>query len=282
MEVSQHLEELINSTAGLASLPSVFHRIDAAVENPYSTLDQIATIIMEDPGLAARLLKIANSSFYSFPQPVETITRALTVVGTGQLRDLVMATSAISQFQGVSPDLISTTDFWRHSIACGLAARVIATYRREANVESFYVAGLLHDVGRLVLFLNRPRPSAVLLQHCRNQGTLLYLAEHAAVGFDHASVGGALLAKWKLPERLLVPVRYHHQPAGAQSFAVETAIVHVADIVAHSMRLGASGEMFIPPLDPWAWERVGLSPGLIPTIAKQIDKQYGEAVRLFS
>lgn len=276
------LEELIGSMTGLVSLPDVFHRIDAAVENPCSTLDQIAAIIMEDQGLAARLLKIANSSFYSFPQPVETITRALTVVGTGQLRDLVMATTAVNQFQGVSAELINIADFWRHSIACGLASRVIATYRREANVESFYVAGLLHDVGRLAFFLARPKIAAVFLMQSRKNEHLLLQTEKTGMGFDHAEIGGALLSKWKLPERLQAPVRWHHAPLGSERFPIESAVVHVADIVAHGLRLGSSGETFIPPLDPFAWDRLGLAPGLLPAIAKQVEKQYTEAVRLFS
>lgn len=282
MSANRPLDRMIEASANLVSLPDVFHRINAAVEHPFSTLDQIAAIIMEDPGLTARLLKIANSSFYSLPHPVETISRALTVVGTRQLRDLVMATVAVNQFNGVPDNLLNISDFWRHSIACGLAARVIATYRREANVESFYVAGLLHDVGRLLLFMIRPEVSARMMQEARENKMLLHQAERQIVGFDHAEIGGALLEKWKLPERLYQMVRWHHQPSLGENHAETATVIHIADIVAQCLRMGFSGEWFIPVLDKKAWEMSGLTPNMIPTIAKQVEKQYGVAIHLFS
>ncbi|MBF0609949.1 MAG: HDOD domain-containing protein [Magnetococcales bacterium] len=282
MASNRVLDRMIEASANLVSLPDVFHRINAAVEHPFSTLDQIAAIIMEDPGLTARLLKIANSSFYGLPHPVETISRALTVVGTRQLRDLVMATVAVNQFNGVPDNLLNISDFWRHSITCGLAARVIATYRREANVESFYVAGLLHDVGRLLFFMIRPEVSAKLMEDAKSQGLLLHQVEKQSVGFDHAEIGGALLAKWKLPDRLCQMVRWHHQPSLAESHMEAATVIHIADILAQSLRRGFSGEWFVPPLDVKAWESSGLSPNMIPTIAKQVEKQYGVAVHLFA
>jgi HD-like signal output (HDOD) protein len=176
----------------------IFTRIDEAVNNPRSSLADIGRIISEDSSLTARLLKIVNSAFYSFPSKIETISRAVTVVGTQQLRDLALATSVMKLFQGIPPDLISMEAFWKHSIACGVAARVRGS-KREANIERFFVAGILHDIGRLILHagsrLDAPHwvvamPVGIALQG-RNE----------ELGFDHASLGRVLL-ELELPASL--------------------------------------------------------------------------------
>jgi HD-like signal output (HDOD) protein len=228
--------------------------------------------------LTARLLKIVNSAFYSFPSKIETISRAVTVVGTQQLRDLALATSVMKLFKGVPPDLISMEPFWRHSIACGVAARVLATHKREANIERFFVAGILHDIGRLVLCMKEPDWMRSALGRCHASGELLYKVEDEELGFDHASLGRILLENWKLPASLVETVAYHHNPEAAARFPVEAADVHVADIIAHALQLGSSGERFVPPLSPLAWERAGMSMGQLPGAIEQVDRQYREAV----
>lgn len=275
------LDKLIKSATRLATLPEIYHRIDQAVESPDGSLDDIGRIIQDDPPFASRLLKIANSSFFGYPHPVTTITRALTVVGVRQLRDLVMATAVLNLFNGSSDNQINLTAFWRHSIACGLAARVIATYRREPNVESLYVTGLLHDIGLLILFQHRSELIMSAIDQCRADKSLLHEVEMKAFGFNHAMVGGALMASWKLPERLHVPVTWHHLPSHAPTFAMEAATVHVADIIAQTMRLSSGGECHVPPLDTEAWDRLDLPTSLLPTIVRQVEGLFDEAVKIF-
>jgi HD-like signal output (HDOD) protein len=270
--------DLMKGTLEIPSLPMIFTRIDEAVNNPRSSLADIGRVISEDSSLTARLLKIVNSAFYSFPSKIETISRAVTVVGTQQLRDLALATSVMKLFQGIPPDLINMEAFWKHSIACGVAARVLAAHKREANIERFFVAGILHDIGRLVLCMKDPDWMRSALGRCHASGELLYKVEIEELGFDHASLGRVLLENWKLPASLVETVAYHHNPEAAARFPIEAAVVHLADIIAHAMQLGSSGERFVPPLSPLAWERAGMSAGQLPAAIEQIDQQYREAV----
>ena len=270
--------DLMKGTLEIPSLPMIFTRIDEAVNNPRSSLADIGRVISEDSSLTARLLKIVNSAFYSFPSKIETISRAVTVVGTQQLRDLALATSVMKLFQGIPPDLINMEAFWKHSIACGVAARVLAAHKREANIERFFVAGILHDIGRLVLCMKDPDWMRSALGRCHASGELLYKVENEELGFDHASLGRVLLENWKLPASLVETVAYHHNPEAAARFPIEAAVVHLADIIAHAMQLGSSGERFVPPLSPLAWERAGMSAGQLPAAIEQIDRQYREAV----
>jgi HD-like signal output (HDOD) protein len=150
--------------------------------------------------------------------------------------------------------------------------------RREPNPERFFVAGMLHDIGRLILYTKISGQARDALMKAQSGNALLYEAEREVLGFTHAVVGGILLQTWRLPTSLEEVVMFHHNPGAANRFPVETAIIHVADIISHALGLGSSGEKFVPPLDTNAWERLGLSPAALGTIEDHIDRLYQETV----
>jgi len=274
------VRKLIEQSPQISSLPTIFYRINEAVEDPECSFVEIGEIISGDPSLSARLLRIVNSSFFGFPSKIETITHAVTIVGTAQLHDLALATTVVNQFKGVSKDSLNMEKFWLHSVATGLAARIIAVYRREPNADRFYLMGMLHDLGRLVLFLNVPEQMEKVKSHYAEDG-LLHDVEKQVMGADHAAVVGMLLEVWKLPEVLQEAVAYHHTPDQAPHYPTAAAIVHVADIVAHAMELGTCGEHYVPPLNAKAWEILDLPTSLLSSIVEQIDRQANEAVAMF-
>jgi HD-like signal output (HDOD) protein len=272
-------DDFISDDIKISSPPTIFLLINEAMNNPRSSVMDIAGIISGDQGLTVRLLRMANSPLYGFPSRIETITQAVTILGIQQINDLVLATTIMKFFEKIPEDLVEITSFWQHSIACGLSARVLATYRREANVERFFVAGTLHDIGRLIIFTKIPEQSLELLAWSKKQGELVYNVERELMGFDHADVGGALLQAWKLPLSIKEMVGFHHKPESAIHFPVETAVIHVSDIIAHAMQLGSSGERFVPPLSEKAWEGIGLSPSILSSAMNMIDLQFNETVK---
>jgi len=277
---SPRLEDLIGGSVQLGSLPTIFYQINDAVENPESSFAEIGHIINQDAGLTARLLKIVNSSFFGFSSKVETITHAITIVGMVQLRDLALVTAIINNFKGIPKDAVNMHSFWKHSITAGLAGRVIGVYLKEANPERFYILGLLHDLGRLLLYLTIPEEmSRVLIKY--SHGGLLYEAESEVLGWDHAEAGGSLLRKWGLPDRLVEGVLYHHNPSDAPCYPLEASVTHVADILAHTLEQGTSGERYVPPLNSEAWKKLGLPAGIMPAVLAQVDRQAKEAVKVF-
>ncbi|MGE5314488.1 MAG: HDOD domain-containing protein [Acidobacteriota bacterium] len=271
-------QSLLQGYIEISSLPMMFVRITEAINNPRTSVHEISKIIGEDPGLTARLLRIVNSAFYNFPTKIDTISRAVTIVGTQQLRDLALATSVIRLFKGIPRELADMESFWRHSIACGAAARTLAGYRRESNIERFFVAGILHDLGRLVIFGKVPEQAREAIAMANEKNMPLYQAERTVLGFDHALVGRALLQLWKLPNNLVDVVSYHHAPSGSLSFPNETAIIHIADIFAHALGLGSSGERSVPSFSPEAWELMGVQTSIIPSVIKEVERQYDEAI----
>jgi len=274
------IETILEGVSAVPSL-SFFHaRLDEAINHPRSSIADIAKIISEDQGLTARILKLANSPLFGYYSRIDTITQAVTIIGVQQVRDLALAISVMGLFEGIPEDLMTMELFWKHSIACGLTARILATSQRESNLERFFVAGILHDIGRLVMFINIPDLCREMLEMSRNEGRLLHEVERERLGFDHGDVGGVLLQRWKIPTRVAEPVEYHHRSMQAGQYPRETCILHLADIISHALEFGASGEACVPSLDSRAWARLALSPNLFPSLVREIDIQFAETASI--
>jgi HD-like signal output (HDOD) protein len=272
--------DLVRSVHSVASLPNAVLRLSEVINSPHSSSRDIARVVSEDAGLTARLLRLVNSSFYSFPRKIETVSHAITIVGTQHLCEMALATSVGSVFDKVPQDLVDMESFWRHSIACGVLARLLAGQRREPNVERFFIAGLLHDLGCLVLYTRFGDRCCAILERCRQTGELVHQVETEHFGFNHAAVGGALLEAWNLPRSHQEAVGYHHNPALASCFPAEAATVHVADLIANALQTGTSGEQRVPPLSVEAWNVLALSESLLPALLDEADRQIGEVTRI--
>jgi HD-like signal output (HDOD) protein len=282
-------EELLSRDVKLVSLPEVFLRINQALKDPTSTTGHIADLIGKDPSLSAILLKIVNSAFYSralraarhqFPAKVDSLSRAVAMVGSSQLGVLALGVSVLSRFEDIPPGLIDMQSFWRHSIFCGILARTLAEKKREPEGEHFFVSGLLHDIGRLIFYRSYPVLSGEALVAARVRKMSLTEAEREIMGFDHAVVGGLLLKKWNYPSSLEKSVRFHHEP-GEVLLIDEPAVVHVADCITVALDMGSSGECLVPPLIAEAWDDVGLEPAELGALVRTAMAQFGEIFTAF-
>jgi len=269
---------IVRGLTKVASLPTIFFKVEEALANPKGSNKLLADILSEDTALAARLLRLANSSFYNIPGTVDTITQAITVIGTHQLRDAVLASSIVSVFKNVPNDLVNMESFWRHSVACGVTCRILAALRHDANIETAFLSGLLHDIGRLVLYKVKPKEMGELLAKCKASEQLLYIAEQEHFGFDHALIGSLLLQEWGLPKRHIETTGYHHKPTRAKSYPAETSMVHVSDIIANAIIEGSSGEKFTPPLNSQAWDALALDDDSATFIIEELNNQFAIAV----
>ena len=274
------VEQMVQEVSTIHSLPMFYSQLSEAIDHPRSSIADIAKIISEDLGLTARILKLANSPLFGYFSKIETITQAVTIIGVLQVRDLALALSVMDIFSGIPETMVNMEQFWRHSLATALAARLVATSQREASLERFFVAGILHDIGRLVMYIKVPDLSLELLERCRNSGELLHRVERERFGFDHADVGGALLRRWKIPARVAQPVERHHDSQKAEQYPREASILHFADIVAHALQIGNSGELLVPKLDSSVWERLNVSCHYLPTLVQQVDATFNDIVRV--
>jgi putative nucleotidyltransferase with HDIG domain len=277
-----HPRDLIGDNNEIVfSLPTVYFELQAALHDPNKTFQDLGKIISLDPALSARLLKIVNSPFYGFPSEIETISHAISIIGRDQLTDLALATLVIYQFRGIPNNLFNMEKFWRHSMACGVVARAIAEFRGEKNMERFYLAGILHDIGRLVIFKKEPALARDAFYRSKEQKENIYLSERELMGFDHADVGRELLNAWELPPRLVEAVGCHHQPQTAREFPVEAAIIHTSDYIVHVLRASSDAEFSEPQLYPKSWDIIGLNPDDFEFIKDKVIQQYQEIVGMF-
>ena len=276
--MSISLRDLVNNSLRVSSLPEIYFQINEVLNDPHSSFADIADVISADTSLSARLLKIVNSPFYGFPSEIDAISHAVSIVGTRQLRDLALATTVISCFKGVPQDHVNMNSFWRHSITCGIAARAIAIYNRQVNPERFFLAGILHDIGRLVLFENLPDAAEKIMEQFKGGDKPLYRVEREILGFDHTEIGAALLEKWGLPESLREIIAFHHDPFKSTRYGYEASIIHMGDIFSKSMEAGSSGDPYIPPLQPESWDQLKMETSVLPFLWNQVETQYENTV----
>ena len=269
---------LVRSADKIGSPPEVFARLNTVLSRGDYNNDELADIVSADLGLTVRLLCVANSSYFGFQRKISSVAEAIGAVGVNHLRELVTATAVIGRFGTIPGEMLSMDAFWRHSVAVGLAARILAGARRELNLENYFIAGVLHDVGRLVMALKMPEPYRKVLERCRQSGEVLHVVEREVFGFDHADVGDALLKQWHLAPILAEGVGGHHQPHKADRYPLCAALVHLGDVLAHALELGGSGERFVPKVSPVAWAQFGLSPAALPSVMEQLELQYAQMV----
>jgi len=252
----------------LPSLPSTYHHAREAMDDPNGSLETLAQIISTDPAMSARILRVANSALYGLPTRVDSVWRALSIIGVAETRSLILATAVISAFKDLPLGAVSMRSFWEHSVTCGVASRTIARRMHLSSPERFYLAGLLHDIGRLCLFILEPTTMSSALQGHRERQGPLHEIERQLFATDHAVVGAALLRHWGIPEPYCVAAETHHLSQDAEPTCTETALTHVADIIVNSLRIGTSGTRWVPLLNDSAWRMTELVTSDLPDIVE--------------
>ena len=251
---------LLEDVSYLVSPPDICVKVFELVESNDASAQELGEVIGRDPSLTARLLRLVNSAFYNFNRRIDTVSRAVTVIGVRELYSLVIAVSAVKSFANLPNSLVNIDTFWRHGIYTGLIARALAKQCRVLHPERMFVAGMLHDIGSLVLYNRMPEVCSDLLLVCDGDEGILHQAELAELGFTHADLGGALLNTWMLPETLQEAVGYHHMPSYAMQSELEASIVHLADNLANRSLIGAFCEhpSEAAAVDASTWAAIGV------------------------
>ncbi|BBO90907.1 HDOD domain-containing protein [Desulfosarcina ovata] len=262
----------------LPEIPTLIFRLNDTIADPFSSADDIAQVISKSPGLSALLLKIVNSAFYGFPSRIDSIARAVAIIGSKEVSALAVGITTLEVFKDIPKTVFDMQAFTHHSLACGVLARILAASGSIRNTEQMFVSGLLHDIGRLVIFRYFSKEAAQML--ASPTGGSLYDQEKRALGFRHTDIAVDLFEKWKFPVALTQNVIFHHRPVSAQD-PVKAAIVHLADMIAHSLGEGKSGEWRIPVLDIAAWEKLRLSPRALATMIPQALHHLGFLMTIF-
>lgn len=236
-------------TPGLGMLPQVTSQVMRLVDNPNASPRQIGALIERDAGLASKLLKTANSAYYGAPGKIKTVSQAISVMGLSAVRSVVVgqAYQQMTAVRGASKRF-DRLAFWQHSLATATAARVLAKLKGYRDPEEAFLAGLLHDAGRLVMdrFLPNELDQAITLS--LERVVPLRETEREVLGYTHVEVGDLLAEQWNLPEGMREPIRRHHEDVSLDECPLG-CIIHAANVLAHQtgFALGAPVLYDLPP-----------------------------------
>lgn len=234
----QSIVTLLDDVEGLVSPPDICMRLFELIHSPTTDAKHIAELVSIDPNLTARLLRMANSCFYNFSRKIDTVSRAVTIIGNTELYQLVLSISAVKTFDNLPNELVRMDTFWRHSVYTGLLARALAIRANVLHPERLFVAGMMHDLGSLVLYSQRPDAMRDLLMVADGDEEVLCQAEQERFHFTHASVAAHMMEQWQLPETLIEAIRWHHEPERAKQASIETHILYLANHLVNESEQG--------------------------------------------
>jgi len=265
----------------LASPPTLYLRLRQLLNDPKYTLGDMVDLVATDPALAARVLRIANSAYFGGLEGVDTVRRALVVLGSRQVHDIVLATSVISRFSGIPTRLVNMHTFWQASVHAAAAAKILADRCFIFDSERMFTAGLLAQLGELVLYLRMPSVMVDALEIARREDQPIHLVEQELLGFDYAEVGGELFSAWQLPSSLVEPVRHHTNPVAAAERMLEASVVAVAVALAAHINPITSGGHPARHLSPTVLKVVGLTAGDLESLGAEVAGLAREGESLF-
>lgn len=265
-------DDVLRRIHNLPSLPTVVLELLASMGRDEVNIDELALKIAQDQALTAKTLRLANSSFYGMANRVTTIHEAIAILGFRTVRSLATTAALIGTFSGQSHTSFNATPFWLHSIAAAVCAQELARHL-DLNPEHAYIAGLLHDIGRLVLISQfQPHYEATMAYQALHDCDLLD-AEQAVLGLTHTTVGLTLTQHWKFPEAVQHAVANHHAPTSL-GLPLLSMVVITANVLTHALDLSMDPNDLVPPLPAGLWLQLGLDEPTLLAILKNVERQF--------
>lgn len=273
------LEQAVDKIRDLPSLPSVVVQLIRTFGQADVGVGELAAQIAKDQALAAKTLRLANSSFYGLQSKVRTIDQAITVLGFDSVRSLVTAAGIVGQF-GAADGPFDFTGFWRHAVGTAVGAKSVARLC-GCNQEYAFVSGLLHDIGRLVLVTRFPEQYAQVLAVQQEHDGELLLAERNVLGVDHALVGRTLARHWKFPELIQRAIGDHHAPM-RDDLGDIPSVVHVANVIVHALDLGGEPDEPVPPLAQDAFDSLRIDADGLRRVFAETEAEFENACQILT
>ncbi len=276
MDIERIKKKIYARIDELPTLPAVIPRLIKLMENPDSDTEEVTEAISHDPALTSKILKVANSAYYGFPQKITSLDRAVALLGFNMVKSLALSVGVIRCL----PKSSGTGDFtakglWTHSLAVATVAKGLCEKTGKFDQgEISFVIGLLHDIGKLVLNEFFSDLFQVALSSVAEDNTKeLCEAEREFVGLDHAQVGGILLKRWKFPESIRIPIAFHHRPGDYEGeYEKDILMLRIADCVSRDVGLGEAGNPVLPDIGEEDMERLGLTSSVLDDLKSDLDR----------
>ena len=271
-------QKIAQLATDLVAFSPVTIKLSQVIDDKTSSAETISEIIKQDVALTTNILRLANSPFYGFSQDISSIGEAVSRVGTTEVFQLALSISARETFPGIPEKLISMEDFWSHSILCAYASQELITTFNLSTSGSIYAAGLLHDIGQLILFENRPEQATEVLERCLGtyEESDQSDVENEVFGFTHADVGLELARMWNFPPLLQECIAFHHRPNLANKFEHEARIINMSNVLAVLVEIQSHNLNDAFPIDDSLREAFNKNLSDIGAVCRRIEEKYNQ------
>ena len=264
-------EEVAEEVADLPAMSSSVTEVIAACDDPDVTVGRISQVILRDQSLTAGILRLANSAFYGHARRVTTISDASLLLGFSTIKSLAISTHTSRLLAGSLPGYgLQRGELWHHSVAVAFTARRLALEARVEPVEEAFVAGLLHDIGKLILSSRMEDAFDEVVALAEERRVPLHEVEVELLGFDHAELGAQVAAAWNFPPELEEAIRYHHEPARATLRPALAHCIAVADAACILIGVGLEGPALADGIDPASLAALGITPARLAVMVDEV------------
>ena len=255
------LDKTINNVKDIPALPSVVMQVNAVLTSKSETVEGVSRIIEKDTALTSKILRLANSSYYGLSYHVDTLSKAITILGFNAVRNLAVTVSLFKIYDKSSSSSFDAKGLWRHSLGSAIASKTLTFKSRDKILhEKAFIGGMLHDIGKLAFYINLPEEMEGVLERLKEDKTLtLHKAEKDMLGFTHSEVGALIAEKWHFPQELTDTIKFHHKPGMTQKSPELIYAVHAGNEIAKALGLGKSTSEKVANINALAWEKLGLS-----------------------
>jgi putative nucleotidyltransferase with HDIG domain len=273
------VESLISRVDEFPTLPTIYATLSDVMANPRSTAADVANVISQDQSSASKVLKTANSPIYGFLGKISTITQAIVYIGFEEVKNLIMALSIINLFSKIKPtDNLNPIDLWKHSIGVGVVTRFLGGTIGIKKLEDFFVAGILHDIGKLIFFKYIPDEYSKAVNYALENNLTAKEAEQEILGISHTVIGDMLAEKWRLPKSIRNAIAYHYSGRVGGEIDPLVACIHLADATACLLELGAAGDDMVPEINFDVWDYLKLPENIFTKSYSRLMQDYQACV----
>jgi putative nucleotidyltransferase with HDIG domain len=283
------LKEIIENTSDLPELPTVLMEVNRLIRKPTITVNEISNLIVKDPALTSRILRMANSSYYGLSYKVATLSKAISVLGFNIIQNLGITVTIFKMFNKCNPALLNIKGLWHHSLGCAIASKFILKKKSRVLQEKAFLSGILHDIGKVIIAENFPEETNKTLTKLReDEFSTQSELEKDFIGYTHSDFGAFIAEKWQFPPELSIAIRFHHNPqifldniSGDDDHKDTLCLllaVHAGNQLAKLLNLGKSSDNKVDIIEDLTWEYLNIDSDNIEEVLMDIRDAFDEVL----
>ena len=279
----QNIDAKIKRLKDLPTLPTILMQCNKMLKNPNVSATELAKAIKSDPSISSKVLRLVNSAFYGLSGKISSVSQAIVILGFNTVRNIILSVS-VFELLPKNEDFggFQISKFWEHSIGCAVISKIFGQRLGMKDPEEVFTAGLLHDVGKVVIAKLFREDFSTILKTTHKEKVLFLDAEQEVLGTTHYKIGELIAKDWKLPSMLTEAISSHHGYTGKINHPKMVAIVHLADIITRGLQIGSGGDQVIPEIDNRAWDTLNMDIDIIEGLIGIIDEELDKANIFFS